>query len=144
MVNTDVQTALDRALTYPLLEALANRRSRRFSLGAKLPGGGLAYESQKAPLPLSKMEEAVLAFAASGLTGLCLGDLPYAAEDEHEAGGGNVIATLTGRAAASADAVHGTAVFVINDEATYLLKRPQDFSYDEVDDLARLGRERRF
>lgn len=144
MANIDEQTPLDRMLSYPLLDALANRRSRRFSLGAALPGGGLAYESRKAPVPLSKLEEAVLAFAASGLTGLCLGDIPYAAGKQHEAGGGNVIATLTGRTGASADAVHGTAVFVINDDATYLLRRPQDFSLDDVDALARLGRERRF
>jgi hypothetical protein len=144
MANNDEQTALDRMLAYPLLEALANRRSRRFSLGATLPGGGLAYESRKAPVRLSNLEEAMLAFAASGLTGLCLGDLPYDAGDQHEAGGGNVIATLKGRTGASADAVHGTAVFVINDDATYLLRRPQDFSLDDVNALARLGQEKRF
>jgi len=144
MANSDEQAPLDRMLSYPLLDALANRRSRRFSLGAALPGGGLAYESRKAPVPLSKLEEAMLAFAACGLTGLCLGDLPFAAGGRHEAGGGNVIATLTGRTGASADAVHGTAVFVVNDDATYLLRRPQDFSLADVDALAGLGRERRF
>src|SRR3954452_24415852 len=92
MANPGEQTALDRTLAYPLLEALANRRSRRFSLGATLPGGALAYQSQEAPVPLSKLEEAMLAFAAVGLTSLCLGELPFEAKDQHEAGGGNVMA----------------------------------------------------
>jgi hypothetical protein len=117
MANNDEQIALGRALSYPLLEALANRRSRRFSLGATLPGGGLAYASRMTPVPLSKLEEAMLTFAASGLTGLCLGDVRYAPGEQHEAGGGNVMAALTGRTGASADAVHGTAVFVVNDDA---------------------------
>jgi hypothetical protein len=144
MASNDEQTALGRMLAYPLLDALANRRSRRFSLGATLPGGGLAYESRKAPVRLSKLEEAMLAFAAAGLTGLCLGDVPYAPGDQHEAGGGNVMAALTGRTGASADAVHGTALFVINDDGTYLLRRPQDFSLDDANALARLGREKRY
>lgn len=130
------------ALSYPLIDALVHRRSRRFSRGATIPGGGLAYASQKAPLPLSAEEEALLAFAAAGINGLALGDLPYQEGDLHEGGGGNVIAALTGRTGASADAVHSTALFVINDEATYLLKRPQDFTIDEIAALARLAADR--
>ena len=30
--------ALRQALSYPLVEALTHRRSRRFSLGARMPG----------------------------------------------------------------------------------------------------------
>lgn len=136
--------ALRRALSYPLVESLLHRRSRRFSLGATMPGGGLAYKSPHNPVPLSTAEEALLAFAAAGVNGLCLGDVPYDAGDWTEAGGGNVMAALTGRTGASADAVHGTALFVINDEGTHLLKRPQDFSLAEVNDLGRLALDKRF
>src|SRR5262249_26198730 len=57
---------------------------------------------------------------------------------------GNVMAALTGRTGASADAVHSAALFVINDEGTYLWRRPQDFSLDQVSELARLAAERRY
>src|SRR5215207_7062029 len=135
---------LRQALSYPLAEALMHRRSRRFSLGARMPGGGLAYKSTHAPVPLTESEEAMLAFAAAGVNGLCLGDVPYQPGDWNEAGGGNVMAAISGRTGASADAVHGTALFVINDEGTHLLKRPQDFSLEEVNGLAQLALDKRF
>lgn len=56
---------------YPLLDALIERRSRRFGKGMYLNGGPLAYTSTQSPQPLSNpfappyyrnMEEAVLAF----------------------------------------------------------------------------------
>jgi hypothetical protein len=137
--KSDHTSALQEALRYPLVDALTNRRSRRFSLGATLPGGALAYKSKRAPLPLTTSEEAALAFAAAGINGFALGDLPFQEGNLPEGGGGNVIATLTGRTGASADAVHSTALFVINDSGTYLLKRPQDFTLDEIEALARLA-----
>ena len=62
--------------TYPLLSALANRRSRRFAKGASLDGGPLAFRSVAAPEPLTREEEASLAFAAAGITGCTLAELP--------------------------------------------------------------------
>jgi hypothetical protein len=143
-VESKQAEALRQALSYPLIESLLHRRSRRFSLGATMPGGGLAYKSPHKPIPLSTTEEALLAFAAAGVNGLCLGDVPYQPGDWQEAGGGNVMAALTGRTGASADAVHGTALFVINDEGTHLIKRPQDFSLDEIAALSRLAVDKRF
>lgn len=134
--STDPLQAL---LEYPLVAAMANRRSRRFSVGATIPGGGLAYKSRHPPLPLTATEEALLAFAAAGITGLCLGDVPFAAGNQFEAGGGNVMAALTGRTGASADAVHSAALFIINDDGAYLLRRPQDFSLPEIHELAQLA-----
>ena len=62
---------------YPLLTALRERRSRRFGLGMKIPGGPLAYQSRHQPVPLSEEEEAALVFAACGITGHALADLCY-------------------------------------------------------------------
>ena len=69
---------LDEVAHYTLLDALRNRRSRRFALGMTMPAGPLAYQSRHAPYPLSEEEEALLVFAACGVTGYALGDLPYA------------------------------------------------------------------
>ena len=53
-------------------------------------GGGLAYKSKAAPVPLSTLEEAILISAGIGITGYALGELPYTSGDKHEAGGGKV------------------------------------------------------
>ena len=67
---------LEAALELPLAEALLGRRSRRFGLGMTLPSGPLAYASDADPVPLSELEEAVLVWLGTGITGLALGDLP--------------------------------------------------------------------
>jgi hypothetical protein len=41
---------------------------------------------------------------------------------------------------ASPDAINTVSVFVTNDEAAYLLKRPQDFAPDEIPILVELAR----
>src|SRR5919107_404029 len=121
---------------YPLLEALIERRSRRFGSGMSLNGGPLSYKSVRPSQPLSLEEEAALAFAGCGITGPVLAELPYDSGDEHEAGGGNIMVNLLGRTVASGDAVHAVALFVINDDGAWMLKRPQDYLRTEIAELA--------
>jgi hypothetical protein len=42
---------------------------------------------------------------------------------------------------ASGDAVHAVALFVINDNGAWMLKRPQDYSRAEIAELALAARE---
>jgi hypothetical protein len=134
---------VDRVATYPLLDALLERRSRRFAKGLAL-GGPLKYESAAQPAPLSLKEEAALAFAACGITGGITGDMPYQAGDEQEAATGYVLTSFAGRTVGSADSVHSIAVCIINDEGAWMLKRPQDYPRSEIHGLAAAGREHRF
>ena len=120
---------------YPLLDALRGRRSRRFGMGMKIESGPFAYKSHHEPLPLTEIEEAALAFAACGVTGYALADLSYGRGQ-----GGGMLAGLLGRSVASPDAINTVSVFVTNDEATYLLKRPQDFALTEIPELIELAR----
>jgi len=120
---------------YPLLRALQGRRSRRFGRGMKIGGGPLAYESAHPPQPLSEAEEAALAFAACGITGHALADLDYGPGQ-----GGSMLAGMVGRTIASPDTVNTVALIVTNDEATYLVKRPRDFSPAELADLILLSK----
>ena len=46
--------ALAQLQTFPLVDALFGRRSRRFFLGATIPDGALAYASRYQPQPLSE------------------------------------------------------------------------------------------
>src|SRR3989440_4072034 len=129
---------------YSLLDALLARRSRRFAKGMRLNGGPLAYKSSHEPSPLSLVEEAILAFAACGITGYTMGELPYDTGDVAEAGGGNIIMNFVGRTVFSADAAHLVTVFVLNDDGVWLLKRPQDYPRLEVPELVNSAREQRW
>ena len=129
---------------YSLLDALLARRSCRFSKGRRLNGGPLAYASAHEPESLSLADEAALAFAACGITGYTMAELPYQAGDVAEAGGGNIIVHFVGRTAFSADAAHLITVFVLNDDGVWLLKRPQDYPRLEVPELVKAAREQRW
>src|SRR5438105_9727417 len=125
---------------YSLFDALLARRSRRFGKGMRLNGGPLAYESTQEPTPLSLAEEAALAFAACGITGYTMAEMPYDTGDVAEAGGGNIIMNFVGRTVFSADAAHLVTVFVLNDGGVWLLKRPQDYPRLEVPELVEAAR----
>ena len=126
---------------YSLLDALLSRRSRRFGKGMRLNGGPLAYESTHESVPLRLAEEAALAFAACGITGYTMAELPYDTGDVAEAGGGNIIMNFVGRTVFSADAAHLVTLFVLNDDGVWLLKRPQDYPRLDVPKLLEAARE---
>ena len=129
---------------YPLLESLIKRRSRRFAKAMELDGGPLTHSSQHQPQPLTIEEESALAFAACGITGPVLAELPFQSGEAPESGSGNIMTHLVGRTVASGDAVHSGIVFLINDEGAWMLKRPQDFPRSQIAELARGAREHEF
>ena len=126
---------------FPLLSALLERRSRRFGAGLRLNGGPLAFTSQRPPQPLSVEEEAALAFAANGVNGFALSELPFGTGDVPDAGGGHIMVHFVGRTIASGDAMHLSALFVVNDGGAWMLRRPQDYPRSDIPDLVRLARE---
>jgi hypothetical protein len=126
-----------------LIEAMLRRRSRRFAQGMNLPTGPLSFRSQRAPCPLSEEEEAALAFAACGVTGYALAELPYGRSATPESSGGHIMTHFVARTIASGDAMHDCAVFVLNDTGTWMLKRPQDYPRPDVPGLIEKARERR-
>lgn len=128
---------------YPLLDALIERRSRRFGTGMRLNGGPLAYSSRHAPRPLTLEEEAALAFAACGVTGYALAELPYETGDMPDASSGNIMTHFFGRTVASGDAMHYVILFVLNDEGVWMLRRPQDYPRGEIPALIEAARDRR-
>jgi hypothetical protein len=120
---------------YSLLQALSERRSHRFGLGMEMQTGPLAFKSEQQPLPLTEDEEAALAFAACGITGYALGDLSYSKEEP----GGTIMGGLVGRTMPAGDGIQSVSLIVINDEATYLLKRPIDFPATEIPELIEMA-----
>ncbi len=130
---------LDAFSETTLLDALRSRRSRRFGLGMKIPGGPLAYESRHRAKPLTEDEEAALVFAACGITGHALADLCYARD-----GGGSIMAGMVARTIASGDGLQTVSLVVTNDDATYLIRKPRELPVAEIPQLIELGRRSEF
>jgi hypothetical protein len=151
MQTSDAQSAGDPAATgaaelasHSLMDTFITRRSRRFALGDDLEGGGLSYKSAAAAVPLSVDEQAILAFAASGVTGNVNGELPYVPAAGPETGGGQIMMSMVGRTQSSADAVATVTLAIMTDDGTYLMPRPQDLPSDDFEALVGMGREGRF
>lgn len=127
---------LARIAAYPLIRALRERRSRRFGLGMSMPAGPLAYRSRHTPVGLTEIEEATLVFAACGVTGHALADLCYSQD-----GGGSIMAGMVARTIASGDGLQTVALMVINDQGTFLVRRPQELDPQSIPELIELGRQ---
>ena len=115
-----------------LFDIMLNRRSRRFSRGMAIEGGPTEYRSPQAPQPLTEEEQAALVFAACGITGPALADWSY----EPDSGGS--FSQFVGRTASSPDAAHPMAMFVIDDETTWLARRPQDMEPETLAQVVEL------
>jgi hypothetical protein len=105
------------ALEFPLVAALFGRRARRFSLGAAIPDGPLAYSSRHAPMPLSELEQLMVLTAAAGNTGWHYAITRHARYAPHLS---NYSAAAGGRTFPSAAGFHTSEVFVTDDEGVYL------------------------
>lgn len=104
-----------------------------------MKSGPMAFTSRQAGEPLTEEEEALMVFAACGITGYALGDLDYGKN-----GGGNIMVSAIGRTIPSGDAMATVALLVTNDKATYFIRRPQDFAPDQIPELVDLARQGEF
>ena len=102
------------ALDYPFFQAIFDRKSRRVGLGMQVESQVLDFTSQREPVPLSELEEALLCIAGTGLTGLNLGDLDPVR-------GMSTLVQWTTRTWPSSCSNHGTELFFTNDDGLYML-----------------------
>jgi hypothetical protein len=110
---------LQDVLDFPLVEALFGRRARRFSLGASLPDGPLAFTSQHDPLPLSELEQMLVLTAAAGNTGWHYMIMRHARYAPHLS---NYSGAAGGRTFPSAAGFHTSELFFTDDEGVYLFE----------------------
>jgi len=111
-------------LRYPLMSALAERRTRRIARGTSISAAGLSHTSTNRSAPLTPLEEAVL-IVSTGLTGPVMHDGPLKRSD----GGdelGSPFTHVIGKTAGSPDNAHATSFFLINDGGIWLIKTPTD------------------
>jgi hypothetical protein len=109
--------------SYPLMQAMQDRRTRRVAQGVSLEAGDLSHKSANPPSPLSAVEEAIL-IAATGVTGAVMHDGPLTKRTGLPELGTPFLNSV-GRAASSADNAQATSMFMINDEGTWLIQRPR-------------------
>lgn len=108
--------ALRELAVFPLLDALYGRRSRRFSLGAEIPDGPLAYKSTHDPMPLSELERALVLSAMGGTTGWHYSITRHERYAPHLS---NYSAGAAGRTFPSAAGFHTAELFFTDDSGTY-------------------------
>lgn len=114
----DAPPGLKKAFKFPLVEALYGRRARRFSMGADLPDGPLAFKSRHDPMPLDELEQMLVITAAAGNNGwhhmIFRNEryAPYLANYSMSAGG---------RTFPSAAGVHTSEFFYTDDNGVYFL-----------------------
>src|SRR6201989_3202252 len=109
--------------SYPLSSCLQDRRTRRVAQGVSLQAGEITYESSNDPSPLSPLEEAIL-IASTGVTGAVMHDGPLT-KPSGKPELGTPFLHVAGRAGSRADNAQASAMFMINDEGVWIIKRPQ-------------------
>lgn len=106
------------ALRFPLVEALFGRRARRFSMGASIPEGELAYTSDQEPFPLDDLEQMMVLAATAGNTGWHYAISHNARYAPHLP---NYACAAGGRTFPSAAGFHTSQIFYTDDDGVYLL-----------------------
>lgn len=118
-------------LSFPLIEALLGRRSRRFFRGAEIPDGVFAYKSSQQPEPLTELEKMLVVSACGGNTSwhhLIYRAARYAPHLSNYAGAAG------GRVFPSAAGFHTSQTFFTDDDGVYLLEMRDAPAFDDRQD----------
>ena len=102
--------------TFPLVDALFGRRSRRFALGDEIPDGPLTYRSRDEPVPLTDLERMLLLSAMGGTTGWHYSITRNPRYAPHPA---NYAGAAAGRTFPSAAGFHTAELFFTDDSGVY-------------------------
>jgi hypothetical protein len=113
--SNEVQ-ALRELSTFPLVEALYGRRSRRFAFGDEIPDGPLGYRSQHEPVPLTELERMLVLSAMGGTSGWHYGITRNAHYAPHLS---NYAGAAAGRTFPSAAGFHTAELFFTDDSGLY-------------------------
>jgi hypothetical protein len=107
---------LESMTQFPLIQALAGRRSRRFCVGAEIPDGPLAFKSNQKPFPLTEIEQVIVLTSLAGSTGwhytISYNETVRSKLPSYSAG-------AAGRTFPSAAGFHTSDLFFTDDNGTY-------------------------
>jgi hypothetical protein len=126
---------LETFIDYRFIDAVFQRRSRRFGLGMEIDKGPLKYQSKHNSVPLTELEEALLVWTGLGIKSINLSDFP-----PHV--GLDLEMQFTSKTIPALGDVHRTELFYTNDNGTYMIKM-HDKKPDDFKGLEGLSREER-
>ncbi len=129
---------LEEMLSFPLIEALLGRRSRRFFMGAEIPDGVFAYKSGHEGVPLSDLEKMLVLSACGGNTSWHH-MIPRAARYAPHLS--NYAGSAGGRVFPSAAGFHTSQTFFTDDEGVYMLDMRDAPAFDDRGDDGSLNPE---
>jgi hypothetical protein len=138
MKKTAILPGFQDMLSFPLMEALLGRRSRRFFMGAEIPDGVLAYKSAREALPLTDLEKMLVVSACGGNTSwhhLIYRAARYAPHLSNYAGAAG------GRVFPSAAGFHTSQTFFTDDDGVYMLEMRDAPAFDDRADDGSLNPE---
>nr|WP_306268074.1 hypothetical protein [Pararhizobium sp. IMCC3301] len=115
----DLPKGLIEAASFPLIDAIHGRRSRRFAKGASIPNGPLAYTSERQPAALSELEQMLLLTTVAGNTGWS-NLIPY--NRYYLPNMPNYAGAAGGRSFPSAAGFHTSEFFFTDDNGVYAFK----------------------
>lgn len=104
--------------SFPLIDSILGRRSRRFFMGAEIPDGVFAYKSRFEPLPLSDEEKYLLLAACGGNTSW--NHLIYRAK-RYAPHLSNYAGAAGGRTFPSSAGFHTSTTFFTDDSGVYYI-----------------------
>jgi len=128
MSNMKAPRGFQDMLSFPLVEALLGRRSRRFFMGAEIPDGVFAYKSGCKALPLTDLEKWLVVSACGGNTSwhhLIIRADRYAPHLSNYAG------SASGRVFPSSAGFHTSQTFFTDDEGVYVLEMRDAPAFDD-------------
>jgi len=128
MKNNATHHGLQEMLSFPLIEALLGRRSRRFFMGAEIPDGVLAHTSGHTALPLTDLEKMLVVSACGGNTSwhhLIYRAARYAPHLSNYAGAAG------GRVFPSAAGFHTSQTFFTDDDGVYVVDMRDAPAFDD-------------
>lgn len=115
---------INKLFEYPLMEALARRRTRRFPVGCATQGS-MPHASQTTPVPLNDTETAILCWAGGGISGIVASDLATT--------GGNVFCTWLGKTTPHPCNSHTSKLFFTNDNGVFIYEPKTATKIVEID-----------
>ena len=107
---------IGKAVNYSFLNALYERRSRRFPMGGEIDEGPLKYKSKNMPVSLSELEEAILVWNGIGIKSINLSDFP-----PHK--GLDLEVKFVSKTIPSLGDIHRTELFFTNNDGLFLIKQ---------------------
>ena len=115
-ISQNLNDTLNDLLKFPLVEAIAGRRARRFCMGAEIPDGVLAFKSKHKAMPLSEIEQLLVLSYMGGVTGWHFAIMRHAKYAPYLS---NYCASPVGRTFPSAAGFTTSELFYTDDNGTY-------------------------